>query len=209
MSTPRSAPAPSVRVAQQKQRPPWLPWLIGLLALALVALVLFFVMNGDDDTDPVATDTVAEQPVDPVETDEPVEPVETEPVEPAETEAVEPADAGGVLVLAVPFPSDLATNEGRTVSIERVPVVNVPGDEVFTIGSAEQELFVLITEPARAAGGPESEQNVEPGSTVTQLTGTLTPVDDAFLSSAGLTGAEAEAARALGVYVAASSFTVS
>lgn len=90
--------------------------------------------------------------------------------------------------------------------VETAEVVHVPGDEVFTIGSEESELLVFITPEARAAGGPESAQNVEPTSTVTALEGTLEPLTEEFLTTVGVTGAEMEAAEQLGVYLAATGF---
>lgn len=200
MTAPRTPP-PSVRVDKDDSSKAWIPWLIGLLLLALLALILFFVLNDDGDDDLAANDEIAQD----VGEDEAQDEL---PAVDASEQAVEPtadASAGastGPVVLALPF-GDLASKQGQQVTGSSLEVVDVPADEAFTIGSAEDELLVYITTDARTG---ESGANVEPGSTVSSLQGTLEPVTDEFLSMLQLTEEEAAGVRERGVYVAATAF---
>ena len=196
----RPTPERSVRVDSDDDsgRPAWLPWLIGLLLLLLIALALFFLLNDDDEDE----DTAAQQSA-PTATAEASSPSPSPTPSPSATPSA--TGAAGPISLAPPFTSiDVETSQEVVVS--QAQVVDVPADAVFTIGSPDSELVVYITEEARSSGAPESATNVEPGSTVTQLQGTLLPVSPEFLTAAGLEGEGAETAKELGVYIAASSF---
>ena len=201
----------SVRV-DEKHRPAVLPWLLGLLLLALLALVLFFVLGDDDGDDTAAGSSVSQGSVEDEDLDADAD---ADADVDAGADATEDAGAstdaaagdgasGEPLVLTPPF-ADLARQEGRTVTVITAEVVDVPADEAFTIGTADSELLVHITPEARAGGG-ESATDVEPGSTLASLEGTLEPITDETLSRFQLEGDEADALRERGVYVAATSF---
>jgi hypothetical protein len=208
MNHPTGTPPPSVRV-DKRQRPGWLPWLVGLLLLALLALILFFLFNGDDD-DPAAGDSVGQEVVEDPDADVDADvdadaEVDADASAGADAGASTAATAEGPLVLTPPFAA-LADEEGREVTASNVEVVDVPADEAFTVGTADEELLVYLTPAARRGAGGESATNVEPGSTVTSLEGTLEPITDQFVSMLELDGDEADAVRQRGVYVAATAF---
>ena len=228
MTNPRNTPAPSVRVDEDTSNRSWVPWLVGLLLAALLAVVLLFVFTGDDEVEEDVASAPAVTQEDDAEVDADLDAeagadldagaeVDAEVTGEADAGAEAPADgdaaleggqdaaATAPLALTLPF-AGLAAEVGRDVTVGTVEVVDVPADEVFTIGTEQSELVVYITPQARAAGGPESAANVEPSSTIASIEGTLEPVTDEFLSTAQLTGPEAEAARASGVYLAATSF---
>ena len=123
-------------------------WLIPLLLVAAL-LWWFFGREGDAVTAAVDTDTAAAAAGD----------VAGE----AGADAAPITDV--VAIVAVP---DRIPLIGRRVQLTSVPVLSVPGDETFWVGSSETERLFVALDPAPGTSAPvESPTDVDAGQRVT------------------------------------------
>lgn len=161
-------------------------WLIPLLLVAAL-LWWFFGRGGDEVTTAIDADTAA---------------VAAGDVADADAAAGAPI-TDVVAIVAVPDRMPLI---GRRVQLTSVPVLSVPGDETFWVGSSESERLFVALDPAPGTSAPvESPTDVDAGQRVT-VAGVLrqVPTDLAeWRTRWNLDDATAEALTAGQVYLAA------
>ena len=142
------------------------------------------------------------------EEEEPVEdameaPADAETLEDEPVEEEEPVEEDP-LSLSAPF-TDLGGDESRAVIVQTAEVVHVPGDEAFTIGPRSRSCSCTYSRgPGRRRAGVRAGRRAHVDGH--RARGHARASDGGVLTSAGVTGDEADPIGKLAVHLAATGF---